>query len=116
MLVISSKPAIVREEKDLDSPLAGEIQPGTKVSILETVTMPDGSVRARSPLGWLTQAKNRVSARVHFLREVTEEELLELGGLTDLSFGPPPLRKSWDALSKPREKVPAPDRNVVYSG
>jgi hypothetical protein len=84
-VVVSKRPAILREEKELDSEQKGEASVGSTVEVFETVSMQDGSVRARTENGWLTMSKSRERADGgEFLKELTDEELYERGGLTDL--------------------------------
>ena len=54
MRLISAKPAILRATAALSSQKLGEQAPGSMLVILETKTLPDGRVRARTAAGWLT--------------------------------------------------------------
>ena len=71
--VVSTKPAILRMDPDMQSYRTGEVEPGSIIEVLEESTLKDGTVRARTYAGWLTKSKAPVVERVEFLVETAAE-------------------------------------------
>ena len=64
-IIATRRPLICRATHETTSERVGELEPDTRVFVLETHTMPDGSERSRvmkvdakEPFGWLTSGKD----------------------------------------------------------
>ena len=77
MIVCARKPLLVRLQSELSSSVAGTLAPGTSVEVLEVHQMADGTTRARTPSGWVTQAKELTNPKQENLLKLTDEEAAE---------------------------------------
>ena len=66
MQLTAHKPAVLRMNADRESDRLGELARGCIVEVLETVTLPEGTERGRTDLGWLTIVKEETIERCAF--------------------------------------------------
>ena len=52
--VVTAGPLVLRAEADIESPMVGELPPGSLVEIKETAVLNDGTHRVRTDKGWCT--------------------------------------------------------------
>ena len=63
MQLTAHKPAVLRMDADRESDRVGELARGCIVEVFETVTLPEGTERGRTDLGWLTIVKEECKER-----------------------------------------------------
>ena len=80
----STKPAILRAGKELDSAKTGLLAPWSIVQVIEGITLPDASVRVRIEVGWLTMSKEASVEKVHYLRPMNNSSWMEVATSTPL--------------------------------
>lgn len=94
--VATSKSAIVRAGSELSSERVGDLPPGAVVIVHEIATLPEGHIRARCDLGWITAVTKDGKAQLASLQPAApspREESSTVGGESNLHADQLRLRK-----------------------